>query len=43
MIGILFVLLVDMKDFMYYVMNDMRNVGKMILFDFNLRFLFWFD
>ncbi len=33
----------DMKDFTYHVMNDMRNAGKTISFDPNLRPSLWPD
>lgn len=33
----------DMKDFTYHVMNDMRNAGKTISLDPNLRPSLWPD
>lgn len=41
MIGILFVVLVSMCDFVLYVFILMKVVGRMVFFDLNLRFIFW--
>lgn len=43
MTGIPPALSAEMKDFTYHVMNDMRNAGKTISFDPNVRPSLWPD